>query len=198
MAKAKITLHGSSIEKEPEEKLLTINRIFFEVNISLNSYYAINWNPNLTSDIELPPYLKFLGYLNYKNFVIEICKLVHRSSSEQYNLFDLLDELKNSVVFAINPEIVNGFLNSLSGMENDYILDLRKARNKVYAHTDTDHKSIKMKMGHSKTQPIIDLLKEIIVYLNKSLKINPSYHFNSDHGFKVNEFYDQVITKVVS
>ncbi len=92
--------------------------------MSLDSYYAINWSPNLTSDIELPPYLKFLGYLNYKNFVIEICKLVHRSSSEQYNLFDLLDELKSSLVFAINPEIVNGFLYYSSNRRKQFCEEL--------------------------------------------------------------------------
>lgn len=185
-------------QKSPEEKLVTINRIFFEAKLSLNSYYSIAWNNNLDASIDLPPYLKFLSYLVYKNFVIEICKLLNQTHNEYYNLFSLIKEFENVNYYKLEVSELERFFDELNSLKNEHFKELLDARNQVYAHTDPNHKKIKMVMGNHITGPVMKLVGEIIDYLNSSVKIEKFHRYNKHGSFHEHDFYDLVINNIVN
>lgn len=192
--KDKIILH-TNLQSDLALKLRTINRIYFEVNTCLNAFHLIR-TYYYADEVELPNYLKFMGFLNFKNVVIELSKLLVNSKNEKYNLYKFVEDLKLSSYF-VDVDKINELINILVEDTKEFLPKLKLARDKVYAHTDEDHLEITKVFVKSEMDPILKIMDEIIDTLNDYLKINNIYRFNIHPSLGENEFYKNVFDKII-
>lgn len=194
----KTKLYKHTVDAEIAQKLLTINEIYAEAELGLDTFYAINWNSHRTGYTKIPTHVAYLAFINFKNFIIEISKLLKDSASEYYNLFSLTRFIaRNKHDYNIDNKIINELIADLRKNQRKSIDIILKMRNKRFAHTDEDYQTIKSHIGNSDTSGILITIKKIIDYLNTKVKINPAKKYLKLKGADHNDFWDDVYIKII-
>jgi hypothetical protein len=82
------------------------------------------------------PLLTHLRFLAYKDFHIEIYKIIKKSKRNKDNIFNILEEF-----VVIRPDLKKDIENTLAELENikEDIDRITNIRDKFYAHLDPDH-----------------------------------------------------------
>jgi hypothetical protein len=116
-------------------------------------------------------FLQYTSLVCWKQAVIELCKLVHDSRYEVFNLFQLLRDLrleKNIKHTSIEVEQIEKWEHLIKNIESG-IQDLVLQRNKLYAHTSRNVEGIgnSIEMGHM--QEIFKTVGTILIQINELL-----------------------------
>lgn len=107
--------------------------------------------------------------LYWRVIVIELSKLLTEKSSEQYNIHKFISKLKQDGHYGdakIFPDKIEKWEKTLTD-NKDSIDNLILQRDKLYAHTDKNSKSIPNTVTLTKTRELVTIIQEIIreVYL---------------------------------
>ncbi|WP_333862568.1 hypothetical protein [Sphingobacterium sp.] len=194
----KTKLYKHTVDAEIAQKLLTINEIYAEAELGLDTFYAINWNNHRTGYTKIPTHVAYLAFINFKNFIIEISKLLKDSTGEYYNLFSLARFIaRNKHDYNIDNKIINELISDLRKNQRESIDIILKMRNKRFAHTDEDYQTIKSHIGNSETSVLLSIVKKIIDHLNETVKINPEKKYLRMKGIGHADFWDDVYIKML-
>lgn len=109
-------------------------------------------------------FFRYTGRIYWRVVVIELAKLLSKRSNERYSIFNLIKKIKPAGQYG-DAHISGHFIDQLekSLKENEVEIDnLIEQRDKLYAHTDANSKSIINILSVKKTRDLIELAQSII------------------------------------
>ncbi|MEJ5092753.1 hypothetical protein GEO21_22175 [Sphingobacterium faecium] len=183
------------MNKEDFKKLyaliIGINKIAYEMFENYLAFYSIRFNNNKEVTYQLPIALCMLMKNHYHIYVIEASKILH-SGKNYFLLNKALNLIEKDPILAEKAILLRRKLNLYKSL----IHKISNARNTIFAHLDEKFGSYKSEIDHSELDKLNEFIKEIIHFLNESIKIQPEFDYRNFGQTSITEFYDFVYTKI--
>ncbi len=113
--------------------------------------------------VKRSPYFQFQVEINWSTIVIQLCKLFSSNRNEQYNLYGFMNKFKEGSDFGdlkIDDNTILEWRKALSA-EKDSIDNLILQRNKKFAHTDRDSRTVVATVTVKKARELVVIVQGI-------------------------------------
>lgn len=171
--------------------IIGINRIAYEMFENYLAFHSIRYNNNIDVRYRLPTAMYMLMKNHYHIYVIEASKIIPPGQNH-FLLNKALNLIEKESIFKNKAVLLKRKLNQNKSL----FIKISKARNTIFAHLDEKFGSYKSEIDYSELNNLNELIKEIIHFLNESIKLRPEFDYRNFGETSISEFYDLVYTKI--
>lgn len=172
--------------------IVGINRIACEMFENYLAFHSIRFNNNIDVNYRLPTAMYMLMKNHYHIYVIEASKILHPGQNH-FLLNKAINLIEKESIFKNKAVLLKRKLNQNKSL----IIKISKARNTIFAHLDEEYGSYKSEINDAELDNLNELVKEIIHFLNESIKLSPEFDYRNFDETSISEFYDLVYTKII-